>query len=422
MSSERRALIVEENSAVPMDIRVWSEATALRDAGWHVSVVCPEGWYGFSCVGERGEAGGPELLEGVSIYRFHLDQAEQGALSYLREYTSAFVSIARTCWHIWRKERFDTIHFCNPPDIFFPIALFYRTLGVAIIFDHHDLFPELVAEQFAGLPGKLFYALARMFEFLTFRVSHIVISTNESYRQIAMGRGRVAGQRAIVVRNGPKIHQFVPVAADPAMRRGFRYMVCYAGAMGFQDGLMELVTVIHHTIQDAGRHDVLFVLLGDGAARAQAMAAVKRLGLDGAVDMPGMIRDKALLRRYLSTADVLLSPEPMTPLNTRSTFVKIGEYMAIGKPVVAFDLAESRFTAGEAALYVAPGDIQGFGRAILALLDDPERCRRMGEIGRQRVLSHFGWEHQEPNLLRAYEMARAMRRRPRLQRAWRVYR
>jgi glycosyltransferase involved in cell wall biosynthesis len=405
MSEARRAVIVEENSAVPMDIRVWYEATALRDAGWDVTVVCPVGWDGLWDADGSGADGAPEHLEGVSIYRFRLEQAQRGALSYLREYASAFLSIARACWRIWRKSRFDTIQFCNPPDIFFPIALFYRTLGAGVIFDHHDLFPELVAEQFPGPAGKALFALARILEFLTFRVSHVVMSTNESYRGIAVGRGRIPRDRTVVVRNGPQISQFVPVDADPSMRRGFRFVACYAGGMGFQDGLMELVAAIRYVVQEAGRYDILFVLLGDGAARSQTLAALKAWGLDAVVDMPGMIYDKALLRRYLSTADVLLSPEPLTPLNTRSTFVKVGEYMAMGKPIVAFDLAETRITAEEAAVYVEPGDTRGFGRAILALLDDPERRNRMGQIGRQRVLSRFGWEHQAPNLLRAYEMA-----------------
>ena len=405
MSEGRRAVIVEENSAVPMDIRVWYEATALQDAGWDVTVVCPEGWYGI--LGGDGSAvtGALEHLEGVSIYRFPLDQAQRGALSYLREYASGFLSIATVCWRIWCQDRFDTIPFCNPPDSFFPIALFYRMLGARVVFDHHDLFPELVAEQFPGLLGKALYALARISEFLTFRVSHIVMSTNESYRQIAVGRGKIPRGRTVVVRNGPKISQFVPVDADPAIRRGHRFVACYAGGMGFQDGLMELVAAIRYVVQEAGRHDILFVLLGDGAARSQTLAALRAWELEEVVDMPGMIRDKALLRCYLSTADVLLSPEPLTPLNTRSTFVKVAEYMAMGKPVVAFDLAETRITAEEAAVYVESGDTRAFGRAILTLLDDPERRVRMGEIGRQRVLSQFGWEHQEPSLLRAYEMA-----------------
>jgi len=413
MSKPRRAIIAEENSTVPLDIRVWYEATTLRDAGWDVVTVCPVGSYGLLGGAASNTKGAPEILEGVGIYRFPLNQAERGAFSYLGEYATAFVSIARVCWRIWRKGRFDIIQFCNPPDIFFPIALFFRALGARVIFDHHDLFPELVAGRFPGFAGRILYALARASEYLTFRAANVVISTNESYRQIAVKRGRVPRDRTVIVRNGPKIGQFVPVEADPAIRRGFPFLVCYAGVMGPEDGIPELVAAIRYIIQEEGRRDILFVLLGDGAARSQALATVKAWNLEAFVDMPGMIRDKAVVRRYLSTADVLLSPEPLTPLNNRSTFVKVGEYMAMGKPVVAFDLAETRITAEGAAVYVEPGDVRGFGRAVLMLLDDPERRKRMGEIGRQRVLGQLGWEHQEQSLLQAYELAWAGGRRKR---------
>ncbi len=401
----RRAVIVEENSAVPMDIRVWQEATALQRAGWDVAVVCPDQTYGIRYERTGGADGVPEYLDGVCIYRFRLDQAEQGRLNYVQEYASAFLSIARTCWRIWRKGRFDIIQFCNPPDVFFPIALLYRTLGARVIFDHHDLFPEEVARRFVRPAGRALYSLARVSEYLTFRASDVVISVNESCRQIALERGKIPRERSIVVRNGPKLSEFVPIAPDPALKRGFRFMVCYAGVMGLQDGLRELLVAIRYVVQEVDRHDVLFALLGEGAARTEVLTTLKAWGLDGQVDMPGMIRDKALLRRYLCTADVLVSPEPSTPVNERSTFVKVGEYMAVGRPIVAFDLAETRITAGEGAVYVAPGQPQAFGQAILALLDDPERCKRMGEIGRQRIGAQFCWERQEANLLAAYELA-----------------
>ncbi|MGB7297134.1 MAG: glycosyltransferase family 4 protein [Candidatus Aminicenantales bacterium] len=406
-------MIVLENSAVPQDIRVWYEATTLRDAGWDVTLVCPDLMYGSSCRDASRVGGAAETHEGLNISRFRLTQAQCGVLSYVREYASAFISIGRVCWRIWRKARFDTIQFCNPPDIFFPIALFYRALGARIIFDHHDFFPEMIEGRFSGFAGNILYGLARIAEFLTFRLSHVVISSNESYRQMAIKRGRVCRDRVFVVRNGPKIDQFVPIDPDMALKRGFPLMACYAGVMGPEDGAMELLAAVRFIIKEVGRKDILFVFLGDGSVRAEVLAAVKAWNLESFVDMPGMICDNTVLRRYLSTADLLLSPEPLTPLNACSTFIKIGEYMAMGKPIVAFDLAETRITAADAAEYVEPADIRGFGRTILNLLDDPERRKYMGSIGRQSVLSQIGWEHQERSLLRAYEMAWAGRRRVR---------
>jgi glycosyltransferase involved in cell wall biosynthesis len=405
VSSSRKALIVVENSFVPFDIRVWYEATTLRDAEWETVVICPAPTGVHAANTAPVNAGAPVDLEGVMVYHFPLTSAEQGVVSYLVEYLSAFNSIARLSWHVWRQGRFDIIHNCNPPDIFFPIAMLFRLLGARVIFDHHDLFPEFIAYRYPGLTGRLLHAVARVMEYLTLRTAHVIISTNQSYRRVAMKRGRLPADRVLVVRNGPKTKEFTPVQPVPALKRDFRHMVCYAGVMGHEDGVLELIKSIRYVVHDLGRRDILFVLLGDGAARPEALAKVDEWGLEALVDMPGMIRDKELLRQYLCTADVCVSPEPLTPLNRRSTFIKIGEYMTMGKPVVAYSLDESRYTAQEAALYVEPGNVGAFGQAIVTLLNDAERRSRMGKLGQQRILEHLSWEHQQWNLFRAYAIA-----------------
>ncbi len=401
----RRAVIVVENSFVPADVRVTYEAITLRDAGWDVIVICPFAQH----AGQGKEASGKTRAlqdpEGVHVLRFPLTYAQRGLLAYLREYLTAFVSVARITWQVWRNGSFDVLHLCNPPDIFFPIAALYRLLGVRVIFDHHDLFPELVDWRYRGLRRQVLYALARAAEYLTFRVANVVMSTNESYRRIAIKRGRLPGENVIVVRNGPRLDEFVPVKPDPALKKGFRYMACYAGVMGHDDGVLELIPSIAHIVHDLGRHDVRFVLLGDGAVRREAFNQIETQGLSSYVEMPGMIYDNELLRRYMCTADVLLSPEPPTPLNTSSTFIKIGEYMAMGKPIVAYDLVETKRTADAAAVYVEPGNIEAFGQAIVDLLDDPERRKQMGVVGKWRVRHLLAWEHQQEHLLAAYERA-----------------
>jgi glycosyltransferase involved in cell wall biosynthesis len=404
MTSSKVALIVEENSAVPLDKRVWYEATTLRDAGWQVAVLCPRSLNAPSEGKAINLTCKPELLEGVSVYRFPLVRA-QGVLGYLHEYLSAFLAIARVSWRIWQELHFDVIQFCNPPDIFSPIAMFYRLLGVRVIFDHHDLFPELILWRYRGLAARLLYIVARLGEYMTFHSANAVISTNESYRRVAIDRGQVPSYRVTVVRNGPKRDQFVPVKPVPDLKRGFKFMVAYAGVMGPEDGVIELLQSIHYIVKYAERRDILFVLLGDGAIRTQAQADLKSWGGEDFVDFTGMIHDDFLLRQYLCTADVLLSPEPLTPLNIRSTFIKVGEYMAMSKPVVAYELPETRKTAQDAAIYVKPGDVQAFGNAILTLLDDPHRRQRMGDIGRKRVMECLSWEHQQDKLLQAYAIA-----------------
>lgn len=405
MSKNRRVLIVEENNTVPFDPRVWQEATTLRDAGWSVTVICPAA---IGVAPDQNALGKPvkrEDLDGVVVYRFPLIFANQGVASYLSEYLSASLAIIQLSWRVWRNERFNIIHFCNPPDIFFPIGLFYRLLGVRVVFDHHDLFPELIAWRYSGLAGKLLYLLSRVTEYLTFHSANVIISTNQSYRQIAIGRGRVAENRIVVLRNGPKSDEFAPVESIPALKRGLRYMACYAGVMGYEDGVLELLSSIRYIVHELGRRDILFTLLGDGAVRPQALAYVRAQGLEAFVDMPGMIHNNLVLRQYLCTADVCLSPEPLTPLNAHSTFIKVGEYMAVGKPVVAYDLRETRYTAQEAAIYATPGNVQEFGQAIATLLADAERRRCMGEFARQRFLTCLSWDHQKQNLLQAYTVA-----------------
>lgn len=405
MSKNRRVLIIEENNSVPFDPRVWQEATTLRDAGWSVTVICP------AAIGSDPDQNAlrrrvkREDLDGVVVYRFPLIVAEQGVSSYLSEYLAASVAIIRLSWQVWRQDRFDIIHFCNPPDIFFPIGLFYRLLGARVVFDHHDLFPELIAWRYSGLAGKLLYVISRMTEYLTFHSANAIISTNNSYRQIAMGRGRVAENRIVILRNGPKSDQFVPVEPIPALKRGLRYMACYAGVMGYEDGVLELLASIRYIVHELGRRDILFILLGDGAVRTQALAYVQTHRLEAFVDMPGMIHDNLILRQYLSTADVCLSPEPLTPLNAHSTFIKVGEYMAMGKPVVAYDLRETHYTAQEAAIYATPGNVQEYGQAIVTLLSDAELRRHMGEFARQRFLNCLSWDHQKQNLFQAYTVA-----------------
>jgi len=408
MTGDKKVLIVEENSWVPHDKRVWYEATTLRDAGWQVAVICPAPSNALR-EEEIDTTHTPEILEGIRVYRFPIVEAWHGILSYLREYLTAFWAIASVSWRVWREHRFDVIHFCNPPDIFSPIAMFYRLLGVSVIFDHHDLFPELVLWRYQGLAARVFYAGARVGEFLSFHSANVVISTNESYRRMCLGRGKVPTERIVIVRNGPKREQFIPVDPVPSRKRGFPYMAAFAGVMGPEDGVDELMQSIRHVVNDLGRRDVLFVLLGDGSVRKQAQANALTWGITDVVDFPGMIRDDFILRQYLCTADVLLSPEPLTPLNSCSTFIKVGEYMALGKPIVAYELPETRHTAQDAAVYIKPGDTQAFGRAILTLLDDLPLRQRMGGIGQKRIMESLSWEHQQGELLRAYAAATSTR-------------
>lgn len=388
-----KVLIVVENNAVPQDRRVWYEATALRDAGWRVSIICPA---------DKGQAEGPEQIEGITVYRFPVVFAQHGVVGYLREYFQAFLGVAQLTWRVWHAERFDILQVCNPPDIFFPIGLWYQILGARFVFDHHDLFTESVAWRFHGLSGKLLYAAARLAELCTLRSADLVIATNQTYARLDRERAQLPQDRVVVVRNGPRGSDFIPVAADPTLRCGLKHLVGFVGIMGDEDGVHELLDSIHYLVHERGCCNIKFLLVGDGPARAQALKRVSDDDLTPYVEMPGAIWDDARLRTILSTADVLVSPEPKTPMNDRSTFIKVGEYMAVGRPIVAYDLTETRTTAGEAAWYVTPGDYRSFGDAIITLLNDPARATAMGLAGSARIREHLNWEYQSKQLLHVY--------------------
>jgi len=402
-SNKRRVLIIEENSRVPTDVRVWYEATTLRDNGWEVTVICPASSADYEANRRSLRNVEPVDLEGISVYSFPLRKAKEGVLGFLEEYITAFISMGRLSWRVWRKKRFDILHICNPPDMFFPMALFYRLLGVGVIFDHHDLFPEFISHRYKGWTGKILYVIARVMEYLTYKSTHLTITVNQSYGRMATSRGDVSPENLFIVRNGPKAKDFSPVEPIPELKKRFPIMVSYLGVMGYGDGIPEMIDSIRYVVTELGRRDILFTLIGDGAKRAEAMQKIHEWGLDEYVEMPGMVRDRLVIRQYLSTSDICLSPEPLTPLNAHSTFIKVGEYMAMGKPIVAYDLDETRWTAGDAAIYVEPGNIQEFGRAIASLADQPDERSRMSDIGLKRISATLSWEHQEVTFLQAYE-------------------
>lgn len=397
---DRSVLIIVENQPYLTDTRVKAEASTLHEAGWRVHVICPD-------PSSAGREGGPLLyqhseIDGIHVHSYRMDFASSGLPGYLKEYLNSLFHIARLSLKVFRRDGFSVVHLCNPPDVLFVVGALFKFLGRKVVFDHHDLFPEMVLSRHRGLAQRLLFQLSRILEFLTFRTADVVLSTNQSYRRVAIGRGRISEADVFVVRNGPRVDEITSSVPDPTLKRGFPYMACYAGIMGPEDGVRELMQVIRHIVLQKGRSDILFCLLGDGAARSEAVAFVQASGIQRFVDMPGMILDRSQFFRYLATADLMLAPELSNPHNDKSTFIKIAEYMAVGKPIAAYDLAESRYTAGEAAIYVPSGNMEAYAEAIVGLLDDPGQRALMGELGIERIKTRFQWERQKENLLRAY--------------------
>jgi glycosyltransferase involved in cell wall biosynthesis len=389
-----RALIIVENAPIPGDRRVWHEALALHRAGWEVVILAPHRW-GSSPLPEE------QILEGVTIRRFHLRPAQASRLGYVREYGTAM-------WRIWRQVRrlaaerpFDVIQACNPPDFLLLAAIGQRRRGTRLIFDHHDLAPEMYAcRSPASIPAvrRVLLALER----LGFGLADVVLATNQSVRQAAITRGAQSSEDVFVVRNGPMLESFTPLPPDPSLARGRAHLLVYSGFMGPQDGVDHALRALADLI--AQRDDWHALFLGDGEELPALKRLSRELGLDANVEFPGFVSDETL-RRAICSADVCLAPDPRSPYTDQSTLVKLAEYMAMSRPIVSYDLTESKVTAGEAALYASANDPAQFAQRIAELLDDPGLRRALGEAGRARVEGELAWERSEPALLAAYQRA-----------------
>jgi glycosyltransferase involved in cell wall biosynthesis len=391
-SAGRGVLIIVQNLPVPFDRRVWQEATALKAHGYQVAVICPAA---------RGFTARYECLQGIHIYRHPLPLEAKGALGYALEYASSLFWELLLSFRVRRRHGFDAIHACNPPDNIFLIGALHKLLGgKRFLFDHHDINPELYEAKF-GHRGLL-YRLVCLSERLTFLAADIAIATNESYRRIALERGRMSPEKVFVVRSGPSLERLKIQPPVPHWKRGRRFLVGYVGVMGAQEGIPYLLEAARHLVRDRGREDVRFVLAGGGPALAQMRQLSSRLGLDPYVEFLGRVPEQTLLE-VLNTADVCVNCDEVNAMNDKSTMNKIMEYMALGKPIVQFELTEGRFSAREASLYARPNDAHDFAEKIVTLLDDPERRERMGQYGRRRVERQLAWEYEEPKLLAAYE-------------------
>ncbi|HET7355097.1 MAG TPA: glycosyltransferase family 4 protein [Nocardioidaceae bacterium] len=380
-----RVLIIIQNLAVPFDRRVWLESQSLRDAGFDVTVVCPAGQ---DSVPHR-------VLDDIEIYTYRPYAPGGSAAGFLAEYAYSFAATARLVLRA-RQSRgpFDVMQACNPPDIFWPLArMLRRRDGTRFVFDHHDLCPELYRSRFHDARTPAYLGL-ELLERMTFRTADRVTSTNESYAAIARRRGGKPAEHVTVVRTGPDPERMARGPEATEMRRGRRHLVAYLGVMGPQDGVDLAIRAAAEIVHGFGRDDVSFTFMGAGDSYPELVALRDQLGLREYVELPGRVPD-SFVTDVLSTADLGLCPDPLNPLNDVSTMNKTMEYMAFGLPVVAFDLRETRVSAGDAAVYVEPNDVGLFARGVVDLLDQPELRSKMGRAGRTRVVDELAWEHQQ---------------------------
>jgi glycosyltransferase involved in cell wall biosynthesis len=400
-------LIVVQNLPVPLDRRVWLECRALTAAGYEVSVICPKG------PGDPGY----QLLDGVHLYKYAPPRQADGFLGYAWEFLYCWLRTAVRTVAVHRRRPFQVLQACNPPDIYWSLALLWRLAGVRFVFDHHDLNPEVYRSRFGeptGRAGKLQLAALYWLERRTFRTAHRVISTNESYRRIALERGQVPLEHTTVVRSGPDTSVMRPAEPVPALRAGRTHLVVYLGIMGPQDGVDGVLRVAEHVVRRHGRDDVRFALLGFGDCLEDLKKQSTDLGLDDFVEFTGRV-GPAQIAEYLSTASAGLSPDPMSPLNDVSTMNKTMEYMAYALPVVAYRLTETVVSGGSCVVYVEPGDEAGFADALVTLLDDADRMAELGAEGRRRAVRELDWRPQAQAYVSVFDGLFGLRRANKLE-------
>ena len=390
----RRVLIVVENLSVPFDRRVWRECGALREAGYTVSVISP--------MGVDTETNPRDIVDGVSIYRYRGFQSDGGFISYVLEYSVALVMSFWLMIVVALREGFDVIQICNPPDLLILPGLIFKLFGKKVIFDQHDLCPEIYqVQKKVGSQNSVVAALL-FFEKITYFFSDVVMVVNESCRKIALGRGGKKPEDVFVIRNGPSVQNIRNAVQNSTLKKGKRYLLSYVGMMGPQEGIDGLLRAIRHLITVYGRSDVHVHIMGGGTVLDDMKRNARDLGLEGIVTFAGHVNYGQVMEG-IASADVCLCPDPKTELSDKCSLVKAIEYMSLGRPFVAFDLEEVRHSAAGAALYASSNDEKDFAEKINYLLDNEELRATMGSLGKERVAKFLTWEHSKEALHGAYD-------------------
>ena len=387
---KKHVLMIVENNPVPHDIRVWNEAQALVELGYQVTIISPRS--------EKSPAKF-EILNGIALYRHYIPFEGGGKFGLLFEYLNArfwefFLSI-----RIYINNPFDVIHAANPPDHIFLIAALYKSLDVRFIFDHHDITPENYLAKFNR--ADILYEISLYMEKMTFRTADIVISTNESYKTIALTRGHKNDDDVFVVRNGPNLRNIPPVTANDKWKDGFKYMIAYVGNIGNQEGIDSLLKIVHYLVYKRGIMDTRFIVVGTGPHWQAMVQLAKMMNLEKYVLFTGYIPYKDFYE-ILATADLCINPEFRNEFTDRSTMIKIMDYMTFGKALVQFETTEGKVTAGDAAYNVRDNNIEHFADAIVYLIENPRTRQKMGEIGRMRIEKSLNWDEQKKVLKSAY--------------------
>jgi glycosyltransferase involved in cell wall biosynthesis len=388
---KRSCVIIVENLSVPFDRRVWQEAQSLNKAGWQVAVICPS------------SARHPEKFEeidGIAIYRHKLPLEAKGRFAFLLEYTCALFHELRLLIKVYLDRGFNIIQACNPPDLIFLVALPFKLFGKRFIFDHHDVVPELFYIKFKQT--GIFHHLLLWCEWLTFKSADLVISSNETLREIAVNRGGKRPEKVIAIYGVPDRKSFYRTAPDDGIRNGRKFALGYIGIIGDQDGLDHVIHAVHHLLRDQGYEDFQAIIVGDGPALPAVRALCRALAVEEHVTFTGYLTGDRL-RQHISTFDIGLIPDPVNEFNDKISMNKVFEYSTLGIPIVAYPLTETQRLLGDAAVYAKSADPSGLAAACLELMSDNALRASCATKARQRASESFSWEREAGKYVRAFE-------------------
>ena len=387
----KKVLIFIEDGSFTYDNRVIREADALVAAGWDVTIISPK--YPDDPL---------RKILGPHLRSYHFPKPTgSSAIGHLFEHAVSLMMGSGLALWVFMRHGFTVFHGCNPMDILWLIALPYKVLRRKYIFDQHDLCPELYLSRGEGGEGGFFHRVLLSLERASYRFADVVITTNESYHETAITRGGKRPEKVFVVRNGPDIRKFRRVPPREGLKSEGETLVGYLGNMNLQDGVDQLLKAAEEIVHYHFRHDIRFVLVGGGGHQKKLQDMAANMGLRENVRFTGRLPDPEMLAT-LCACDICVQPDPKNPLNDKSTMNKVMEYMALGIPVVTYDLKETRVSCGDAAIYSAPNDPTQLAEKIIALAGDPKTRERMAGLGRKRVERQLAWEYSVPHLLAAY--------------------
>jgi len=389
-SNKNHVLILVQNLPVPFDRRVWLEASTLRDEGYLVSIICPA-----SSAYPRLR----ETVERIHIYRFPLCWEGRGTVGIVLEYVWSLFFIFSMTTLLSLRRRVDAVHFCNPPDLLFLCALPAKWIWRSkLIFDQHDLCPEVWETKSQGSNTKIL-KLLKFFERASYKISDIVISTNESYKNIAVSRGGKDESSVFIVRSAPR-KEFMNKVVLPARDCIDSVRLVYLGTMGSQEGIELLLDAVRILRNICPNLEIRLDLVGAGPEFNSLKQLAKELSLEKESIFHGRVSDEEL-RRIISSADIAVNPDRPSPFNSLSSMNKIIEYMALGVPIVQFDSKEGAYTSANSSVYVEEASSLALAKALNDVRIDKAKRVSMQSSGLSRF-EELCWENQERSLLLAY--------------------